>query len=150
MWRLCLPLLFKNTGDSFGSNTQRAALTQARRREWRLREITRRESRLFLHIAVVGRCVFIDDEAHVNEDSNNIEKNTEIMETNVDVEDPLDHNEDESDDSDQEQDNGAKKKKHSRHLGKQISLGFMKETSIDLEKWGPLWRQRNVEFERAL
>ncbi|MCO5608302.1 hypothetical protein L7F22_062508 [Adiantum nelumboides] len=76
---------------------------------------------------ILRRCVFIDDEAQVNEDSNNIEENTEITETNVDVEDPLDHNEDESDDSDQEQDGGAKEKKHSRHLGKQISLGLMKD-----------------------
>ncbi|MCO5604415.1 hypothetical protein L7F22_058580 [Adiantum nelumboides] len=26
----------------------------------------------------------------------------------------------------------------------------MPVTSIDLEEWGPLWRQQNIEFERAL
>ena len=49
-----------------------------------------------------------------------------FTETNVHVEGPLDHNEDESDDSDQEG-NDAEEKKHSRHLGKQISLGLMKD-----------------------
>ncbi|MCO5554022.1 hypothetical protein L7F22_007548 [Adiantum nelumboides] len=52
---------------------------------------------------ILKRCVFVDDEAHVHEDSNNIDENIELMDTNVDVED-LDHNKDESDASDQEQD----------------------------------------------
>ncbi|MCO5567185.1 hypothetical protein L7F22_020873 [Adiantum nelumboides] len=126
---------------------------------------------------ILRRCVFIDDEAHVEEDSNNIEENIEIT-------DLLDHNEDESDGSDQEQEGGAKEKKHSRHLGKKISLGLMKDvlsqfyvkkrtlpppvtlcrfvvhevvrgdtmlkTAVDLEEWGPLRREQNAEFERAL
>ncbi|MCO5579645.1 hypothetical protein L7F22_033502 [Adiantum nelumboides] len=58
---------------------------------------------------ILKRCVFIDDEAHVDEDSNKIVENIELMETNVDVEDPLDYDEDESDASDQEQDGGFKK-----------------------------------------
>ncbi|MCO5609523.1 hypothetical protein L7F22_063751 [Adiantum nelumboides] len=163
------------------------------------------------------RCVFIDDEAQVDEDSNNIEDDTNFTETNVHVEDLHYNNEYDSDDSGQEEGDGGEKKKHSRHLGKQVSLGLMKDvlsqfyvkkqtlpfpiplcrlvvheavrfarddnewlissfdssayletmghflvsvgdsredvmhvTTTDLENWGPLWRQRNDEFERKL
>ena len=139
--------------------------------------------------------------------------NSGIAETNMHVED----NEGNSGGSDQEGDIGGEKKKHSKHLGKQISLGLMKDvlsqfyvkkrtlpslvplcrlvahetvrfarddtewlissfdnasyvetmghflvsvrdsrgdtmpvTAADLEDWGPLWRARNDEFEKAL
>ncbi|MCO5582542.1 hypothetical protein L7F22_036439 [Adiantum nelumboides] len=163
------------------------------------------------------RCVFIDDKAQVDENSNNIEDDTNFIETNVHVEDLHYNNEDDSDDSGQEEGDGGEEKKHSRHLGKQVSLGLMKDvqsqfyvkkqtlpplvplcrlvvheavrfardgnewlissfdsfayletmghflvsvedsrgdvmhvTATDLENWGPLWRQRNDEFERKL
>ncbi|MCO5575671.1 hypothetical protein L7F22_029475 [Adiantum nelumboides] len=163
------------------------------------------------------RCVFIDDEAQVDEDSNNIEDDTNFTETNVHVEDLHYNNEDDSDDSGQEEGDGGEEKKHSRHLGKQVSLSLMKDvlnqfyvkkqtpppqvplcrlvvheavrsarddnewlissfdssanletmghflmyigdsrgdvmhvTTTDLENWGPLWRQRNDEFECKL
>ncbi|MCO5590403.1 hypothetical protein L7F22_044373 [Adiantum nelumboides] len=139
------------------------------------------------------------------------------LETNVHVEYLHYNNEDDIDDSGQEEGDGGEEKKPSRHLGKQVSLGLMKDvlsqfyvkkrtlppsiplcslvvheavrfarddnewlissfdsfayletmghflvlvgdsqgdvmhvTSTDLENWGPLWRQRNDDYERKL
>ncbi|MCO5590400.1 hypothetical protein L7F22_044370 [Adiantum nelumboides] len=67
------------------------------------------------------RCVFIDDEAQVDEDSNNIEDDTSFTEY-------LHHNnEDDSDDSGQEEGDGGEEKKQSGHLGRHVSLGLMKD-----------------------
>ncbi|MCO5614565.1 hypothetical protein L7F22_068848, partial [Adiantum nelumboides] len=86
---------------------------------------------------ILKRCVFNDDEAHVDEDSNNIEENTLTDDTEWLISSFV----------------SATYLDTMEHFLVSIedSRGdAMPVTMVDLEEWGPLRRKKNATFEKAL
>ncbi|KAI5055043.1 hypothetical protein GOP47_0030188, partial [Adiantum capillus-veneris] len=74
------------------------------------------------------RCIYVDDEAEVEEDSNNLNDVTEATGTNVEEQGEIPHEKDDSQEESSDSENEDNQRaKHKRQFGKKVPLGLMKD-----------------------